>query len=98
MIAHDADTVSRHCRHKETETETVTRDGEETGTENFTKKETFTNNVKIANEGVPSSSARGSGGKKGRNSAKPALYGRKDYSTLGKAPWDRAPERTRRTH
>lgn len=50
MTAHRTDTVSRHCRHKETETETVTRDGEETGTENFTEKKTFTETANIANE------------------------------------------------
>ncbi|RWP40153.1 MAG: hypothetical protein EOR04_19600 [Mesorhizobium sp.] len=74
MRGHDADTVSRPCRHKETETETVTRDGEETGTETFTKKKTFTETVKIANKGVPSSSARGFGGKKGRKPSRAALY------------------------
>ncbi|RWO25798.1 MAG: hypothetical protein EOS10_29295 [Mesorhizobium sp.] len=74
MRGHDADTVSRPCRHKETETETGTRDGEETGTETFTKKKTFTKTVKIANEGVPSSSARGFGEKKGRKPSRAALY------------------------
>ncbi|WP_419694986.1 hypothetical protein ACN2CC_33185 [Mesorhizobium muleiense] len=74
MTSHSTDTVSRPCRHKETETETVTRDGEETGTENSTEKKTFTETVKIANEGVPSSSARGFGGKKGRKPSRAALY------------------------
>lgn len=72
MRGHAADTVSRPCRHKETETETVTRDAEETGTD--TEKEIFTETVKIPNEGVPSSSARGLGGKKGRKPSKAALY------------------------
>lgn len=74
MRGHDADTVSRPCRHKETETETVTRDGEETGTENSTEKKTFTKTAKIANERVPSTSARGFGGKKGRKPSRAALY------------------------
>ncbi|MER9200477.1 hypothetical protein NKH74_14820 [Mesorhizobium sp. M0933] len=74
MTTHRRDTVSRPCRHKETETETVTRDGEETGTETFTKKKTFTETVKITNEGVPSSWARGFGGKKGRKPSRAALY------------------------
>ena len=81
MRGHAEDTVSRPCRHKETETETVTRDGEETGTD--TEKEIFTKTVKIANEGVPSSSARGFGGKKGRKPSRAALYdlkaSRKDW-------------------
>lgn len=51
MSPHREDTVSRRCRHKETETETVTRDGEETGTENF--KKTFTETTEIRNGGFP---------------------------------------------
>lgn len=74
MTPHSTDTVSRPCRHKETKTETVTRDGEETGTENSTEKKTFTKTVKIANERVPSSSARGFGGKKGRKPSRAVLY------------------------
>ncbi|TPN58637.1 hypothetical protein FJ976_01635 [Mesorhizobium sp. B1-1-9] len=69
MIPHSEDTVSRQCRHKETETETVTRDGKETGTENF--KETFTETAKFANDGVPSSSAKGFGGKKEHERLRP---------------------------
>lgn len=80
MTAHRMDTVSRHCRHKETETETVTRDGDETGTETSRKTKTFTKTVKFANEGVPSSSARGLGGKKGRKPSKAAPYGLKATS------------------
>ncbi|TIL25736.1 MAG: hypothetical protein E5Y88_12370 [Mesorhizobium sp.] len=50
------------------------RNGDQNGDQNKTDRETFTQTTIFAIDGVPSSSARGFGGKKGRKPSRAALY------------------------
>ncbi|RWQ41859.1 MAG: hypothetical protein EOS21_11875 [Mesorhizobium sp.] len=53
-------------KHSDIQRQRLDSDRDREGNQNKTKTETFTETVKITNGGVPSSSARGFGGKKGR--------------------------------
>ncbi|RWO78000.1 MAG: hypothetical protein EOS18_20275 [Mesorhizobium sp.] len=61
-------------KHSDIQRQRLDRDRDRNGDSNRNQTETFTETVKIANEGVPSSSARGFGGKKGRKPSTAALY------------------------
>lgn len=61
-------------KHSDIQRQRLDRDRDRNGDPNRNQTETFTETAKIANEGVPSSSARGFGGKKGRKPSRAALY------------------------